>query len=40
MSVDSLAKERIKSLFDDGVFTELGRFGSESVVTAYGMVNG
>ncbi len=40
MSVDSLAKERIRALFDDGLFTELDRLGCDSVVTAYGMVNG
>lgn len=40
MSIDSLAKERIASLFDGGVFTELDRFGSETVVTGYGMVGG
>lgn len=40
MSVGSLAKERIASLFDDGVFTELDRFGNDAVVTGYGLVNG
>ncbi len=40
MSNDSLAKEQISSLFDGGVFTELDSFGSDSVVTGYGMVNG
>ncbi len=40
MGIDSLAKERITSLFDGGVFTELDRFGCESVITGYGMVNG
>ena len=40
MSIESLAKERMISLFDGGVFTELDRFGCESVITGYGMVNG
>ena len=40
MSVDSLAFKRLQSLFDDGVFTEMDRFGNESVVAGYGMVNG
>ncbi len=40
MGNNSLAKERIASLFDGGVFTELDRFGNESVVTGYGMING
>ncbi len=40
MSIDSLAKERLSSLFDGGIFTELDRLLDQSVVSGYGTVNG